>query len=272
MIFSFTEKHWKQLIAVPFVLLIAASVLLVHNVVTKGSFLERDVELRGGKIIEAEIRGGAGDMPGYAHVRTAAEGRRVLIEIPAEQDENEVLGVLRSSGVLVGEPTVRTFGPSLGEVFWKQAQIALLVAFVAMSVFVFILFRSPVPSLIVILAATTDIVVTIAVLSMLGVQLSLSVLAALLMIIGYSVDTDILLTSNLLRHGGDTNAKIRSSMITGLTMSLTALAALSAMYLFAGSFVLSQMALVLIIGIVVDIPATWFANAGLLRWWMMKRA
>ncbi len=267
MIFSFMEKYWKQLTFAPILLLVVSSALIISNIASKGSFLERDVELKGGKLIEAEVSG----VPEIdANVRTLAGGKRILIEIPSESDEKEIISALKSSGVLVGEPTVRSFGPALGDIFWRQAQTAILAAFLTMSLFVFILFRSPVPCGIVILAAATDIIGTIAVLDLIGIKLSLPVLAALLMIIGYSVDTDILLTSNLLKGSGEVNEKIRNSMKTGLTMSATTLAALSVMYLISGSFVLSQIALVLIIGVVIDIPATWLTNAGLLRWWLIK--
>lgn len=271
MVFTIMEKYWKQLIAVPVILLILAAAFLAYNIVAKGSFMERDVELKGGKIIEAEVRSVEDVKALYPKARTISGQRpRVLIEITDEESEQQVIDSLRD--VMVGEPTVRRFGPALSEIFWKQAQFALFAAFVAMSVFVFILYRSPVPSFIVILAAATDIVVTIAVLDVIGVKLSLAVLAALVMIIGYSVDTDILLTSNMLRKGGGIDVKIRDSMKTGLTMSAAAIAALAMMYMIPGSPVLSQMALVLMIGVIVDIPATWFANAGLLKWWLIRKS
>jgi preprotein translocase subunit SecF len=86
------------------------------------------------------------------------------------------------------------------------------------------------------------------------------------MIIGYSVDTDIVLTTNMLRGGG-----VRSAMKTGLTMSAAAIAAFFAMYAISGSIVLQEMALVIILGILVDIPATYLANAGILRMWMERK-
>jgi preprotein translocase subunit SecF len=102
--------------------------------------------------------------------------------------------------------------------------------------------------------------------------LSLAVLAAILTIIGYSVDTDILLTSEILKSGGRKNIKenIDRAMKTGLTLTATTLVALLSIYLFSGSVVLQQIAFVLMIGLLVDLPATWWTNAGLLRWWLER--
>jgi len=56
-----------------------------------------------------------------------------------------------------------------------------------------------VPSSCVILAAVSDIISTIAVTNLLGLKMSTAGIAALLMLIGYSVDTDILLTTKVLK-------------------------------------------------------------------------
>ena len=89
----------------------------------------------------------------------------------------------------------------------------------------------------------------------------------LLTLIGYSVDTDILLTTEVMKRNRDDGITkgIRSAMKTGLTLTLTTLVALSAIYLISGSFVLDQIAIVLIIGLAIDIPTTWLTNTGILR-------
>ncbi len=106
-----------------------------------------------------------------------------------------------------------------------------------------------------------------------GIELSLAGLAALLMLIGYSVDTDIMLTSRLLRESEDKTLsdKIRRALKTGLTMTLTSIAALTALLLSAISPVLSQIAMVLIIGLTIDIMNTWLMNSVVLKWYCEKK-
>ena len=257
-------KYWKIFTFLPIVLLLLASVLLINNIVTKGSFMERSPELVGGKIITMQVSDAGKISLPYTVRMTSAN--IVIIEIPFDADEKAVIEKVRGQTEILGQPSVKTIGPVIGEIFWKQAQTAIIAAFVLMSLIVFILFRSPAPSLIVILAAITDIVVTIALLDLVGIKLSLHVLAALLMIIGYSVDTDIVLTTNMLRGAG-----VRGAMKTGLTMSAAAIAAFFAMYAISGSIILQEMALVIMLGILVDVPATYLANAGILRMWMERK-
>ncbi len=258
------QNHWKAFTFLPVIALLLAAALLINNIVAKGSFIERSPELVGGKIITMQVSGASKISLPYAVRMTSAN--TVIIEIPFDADEKAVIEKVRGQTEILGQPSVRTIGPVIGEIFWKQAQTAIIAAFVLMSLVVFILFRSPAPSLIVILAAITDIVVTIALLDLGGVKLSLHVLAALLMIIGYSVDTDIVLTTNMLRGAG-----VRGAMKTGLTMSAAAITAFFAMYAISGSIILQEMALVIMLGILVDVPATYLANAGILRMWMERK-
>jgi preprotein translocase subunit SecF len=104
--------------------------------------------------------------------------------------------------------------------------------------------------------------------------------AALLMLIGYSVDTDILLTTRLLKRKGELNDKIKDAMKTGMTMTLTTLAALIALFVVSsGSYlvssftridIISDVSVVLIFGLIADIINTWMTNVGILKWYLEK--
>jgi preprotein translocase subunit SecF len=113
-----------------------------------------------------------------------------------------------------------------------------------------------------------------------GIALSLGTVAALLMLIGYSVDTDILLTTRLLKRKGELGDKIKDAMKTGMTMTLTTLAALIALFLVSsGSYLVSSftridiirdISVVLIFGLIADIINTWMTNVGILKWYLEK--
>jgi len=115
-----------------------------------------------------------------------------------------------------------------------------------------------------------------------GLELSLGTVAALLMLIGYSVDSNILLTTNLLRKKGDLNEKVRNAMKTGITMTFTTISAIFAMFLVSSSIhlfsshfapipMLRDISLVLLFGLTMDLLNTWLFNAGVLRWYMEKK-
>ena len=99
-------------------------------------------------------------------------------------------------------------------------------------------------------------------------------IAALLMLIGYSVDTDILLTTKVLKRrkeGGTAFERTVKAAKTGLTMSLTSLAAATACLIFSQSDVIKQIMTIIVIGLLFDIIYTWIQNAGILRWYMEKK-
>lgn len=176
----------------------------------------------------------------------------------------------------------KSIDPVFGEKYQIQAFKALIIAFALMAIVVFIVFRTFIPPLAVIVAAFSDIVISIACMDIIGIELSLGTVAALLMLIGYSVDSDILLTTNLLRKKGDLNEKLRNAMKTGITMTSTTLSAVLAMFLvssyihlfsshFAPIPMLRDISVVLLFGLVMDLMNTWLLNAGILRWYVEKK-
>ncbi len=87
------------------------------------------------------------------------------------------------------------------------------------------------------------------------------------------MDTDILLTTRVLVHReGNLVARIKRAMETGLTMSITTFTAMMVLFFVSSSKVLDDVALVIMIGMLVDIINTWIQNVGILRWYVERRA
>jgi len=166
---------------------------------------------------------------------------------------------------------VEVMGSSLGKSFFKQTIYALLIAFLLMGIVVFLYFRTIAPSLAVMLAAFSDIVVTLAIFNLTGIKLGTAGIAAFLMLIGYSVDTDVLLSTRVLkRKEGTVMERVRGAMKTGLTMSGTTLTAVIVALIFVKSEVIGQIMLILLIGLLVDLVMTWIQNVGILRLYLEK--
>jgi len=165
-------------------------------------------------------------------------------------------------------------GSTLSESFYKQLLFAILVAFIFMAIVVFILFRTLVPSGAVILSAFADILMTLVMIDILGLKMSTAGIVAILMLIGYSVDTDILLTNRILkRHEGTLNGRIFGAFKTGMTMTLTSLVAMVVALIVVSSFssVLSQIFTILVIGLGFDLINTWITNVSILKWYALKK-
>jgi preprotein translocase subunit SecF len=140
-----------------------------------------------------------------------------------------------------------------------------------MAIVVFLRFKTFVPSFAVILSAFSDIITTLAVMIVFSIKLSLGSFVALLLLIGYSVDTDILLTTRLLvKKEKEVHERIRSAMKTGLTMTGTTLCAMSVLFLVSTASLLREIALVIIIGLLVDLVNTWIQNVGILVWYLER--
>ena len=165
-------------------------------------------------------------------------------------------------------------GASFGATLQQQAVIALAFSFIGMAIVVFVVFRIFVPSAAVVLSAFSDIVIAAALMNIFGIPLTLATVAALLMLIGYSVDSDILLTNRVLKRQGNLADKMAGAFTTGFIMTSTAMAAAIAMFVVAllGQVeIIHQIATVIIFGLVADIFNTWVLNAGILRWYLEGR-
>lgn len=170
--------------------------------------------------------------------------------------------------------TIEFTGPTLSKNFYRQLIIALIFSFILITLVVFIMFRTLVPSMAVIFAIFADVVMPLALIDFLGIKLSAAGIAAFLMLIGYSVDTDILLTTRVLKkREGTVNERIYGAFKTGIFMNITGLlAVLPAFFIVTGlpdSF--RQIFFILALGLVADVVNTWLTNASILKWYTIKR-
>jgi preprotein translocase subunit SecF len=276
---DFYDKNYKSLLIIPILLLILSLSFLGYNFFSTGSFVDVGVSIKGGISVTAlgEIEKSLLEIEDYIQTQfpssdvsarelsNAGETVGVTLEV-SEVSQAEFLPVVREYLGQDLEYSAEETGSALGQSFFRQMMVALGLAFVLMGIVVFISFRTVVPSLAVILSAASDMIITLAVISLLNVKLSLAGIAAFLMLIGYSVDTDILLTTRVLkRKRGTVIERVLSALETGMTMNITTLAAISIGLIFSTSDVLRQIMLILFIGLIVDMINTWIQNVGILR-------
>ena len=100
-------------------------------------------------------------------------------------------------------------------------------------------------------------------------------LVAIIMLIGYSVDTNILLTTRVLRkRTGSVNDRIDNAMKTGLTMSITTICVMcviSIISILTNIDVLASISSVLLMGLIGDLISTWLMNTGILKWYVEEK-
>lgn len=284
----FYFKHWKMLALIPLLLLIMSIGIIGHTVYTTGEFVNKGISLKGGTtymITKESIDFNAlrdtlrEKYPGHEiDVKSLTEGNLVIgatieTDMLDEALIAETVSFLKSEYSLSNDDlTIETMGSSLGDTFFTQVFKALIIAFVLMSIVVFIYFKNFVPSFAVIFCAFSDMVVTLAVVDLFNIKLTTAGVAAFLMLIGYSIDTDMLLTIKVMKdkeHSFFYN--VHGAMKTGTTMTLTALAAVGIALIFAQSDVLKQIMTVLFIGLIADLLYTWVQNVAILRWYYERK-
>ena len=287
---DFYDKKYKALLIIPFVMFITALALIGMKIAQTGDFMNKDVSLKGGVTItiptDAQIEPLSlenalkGSFPGNdITVRALSQfGTQIGVIVQADVAQGEVSGLLDSIRqatklkLKANDYTAEVIGSTLGQSFFREAFKALIFAFIAMAIVVFIYFRTFVPSMAVVLAAFSDIVVTLAVVNLMGMRIGTAGIAAFLMLIGYSVDTDILLSTRVLkRKEGSVMDRVLSSVTTGMTMTMTSIVAVTVALLFAQSDTIRQIMTILLIGLIADIINTWIQNVGILRLYLERK-
>lgn len=283
------ENKYKTLVLIPFIILLLAFIQIGVQYSLTGDFVHKGISLKGGSTISFNYDSSM-DLNGLEEflkksfpqaeitvqtLSAAGKIRSVAVDVDL-QEKTEIDMFHTALAKHVGLPktafSVETIGSSLGQSFFMQTMVSLLLAFVLMGIVVFLYFRAIGPSAAVILAAFSGIVVTLAIFNLTGQKLTTAGVAGFLMLIGYSVDTDILLSSRVLkRHDGTVVERIYGAMKTGLTMTVTAIVAVLVALIFVQSEVIQQIMLILLIGLIVDIIMTWIQNAAILRYYVERK-
>ena len=278
------EKNYKLLLILPAVLLVLSLVYLAQFNIENGDLIYKDISLTGGTTItvfdeitdiedlKLHLKENFPDIL----ARTISDFRTdkqqaFFVETSSDVEEiksaiEEYLGYELDSS----NSSIEFTGSSLSEGFYQQLKIAILIAFIFMALVVFIIFRTPIPSLAVVVSAFADIVMTLAVINLTGMSLSIAGIVSLLMLIGYSVDTDILLTTRMIRkREGTLNSRMVGALKTGTMMTFTSIAAIlvALAIIYSFSDTLRQMFTILLIGLGFDLFNTWITNASILRWY-----
>jgi preprotein translocase subunit SecF len=272
----------RQLAAIPLAVLAVALLVIAGTFVMTGTPVEPGTEFTGGTELRVQTATPASEIPAQfddevasvSPIRSAPNTYIVTFGPDAgdveSQARNGLEPVTQNGETQAVVDSVQTTSASFGADTQRLAVFGVALAFVGMSVLVFLMFRTFVPSIAVVISAFSDIVIPLALMNVLGIKLSLGTVAALLMLIGYSVDSDILLNNHILRRRGSFYESTYRAMQTGVTMTLTSLSAMTVMSIVAWAFnidLLTSIGIVLVMGLATDLMNTYMLNLSLLRWY-----
>ena len=156
--------------------------------------------------------------------------------------------------------------------FYADSIILYILPLIVLAVLIAIYFNDNIPSFGIMLCAFSDVFFSLAIFNLMDLKLSTAGVAAFLMLVGYSIDTDILLAVRVLkRKEGSIFERTIGAMKTGMMMSMSALIAVLTAYFLTHSTVIKEIMFILAVGLVGDIIFTWIQNAGILRWHLEKK-
>ena len=291
---TWIAKHlsWRQMIIVPLLMALVFSGVLFFRWHTEGTPVPLSLDFKGGTIIRVR---GIDNVPNADVVKDNIKNIILAdIDVKVTEDRTRTTGVFGldmetdkpisdNEKEQIKEALTKQFGNSIiigmdwkgsiiTGIFKEQAWKAIVGAFIAMAIILFIAFRRSFPVGVMVLCVILDALGALGLMAIFRVPLSLASIAGLLMIIGYSVDTDILLSNHMLkRYGEDIRKRISNAMRTGLMTSGTTLITLVAIEVLTTAPLLYQLSSVLIFGVLVDVVNTWFMNAGMLLWYTERR-
>ena len=168
---------------------------------------------------------------------------------------------------------VENVGPKVSAELLKSGVIAITVALALMLIYIWIRFEWQF-SLGAIMALFHDVIVTLGLFSLLGLEINLSIIAAVLTIVGYSMNDTVVIFDRVrenLRKYSDikifelTNISINETLSRTLITSITTLLALLSIFIFGGE-ILKGFSLAMIFGVVFGTYSSiYISNAVLVR-------
>ena len=222
------------------------------------------IELRSNdqKITTSSLRDNLSQMNlGDVSVKNFGNKTDFLIKFENNSNKNVIeeikLSLDKSFGNNFSFRRVEKVGPKVSSELLKSGVIAISVALTLMLIYIWIRFEWQF-SLGAILALFHDVIVTLGLFSLLGLEINLSIVAAVLTIVGYSMNDTVVIYDRVrenLRKYSDikifelTNTSINETLSRTLITSITTLLALLSIFFFGGE-ILKGFSLAMIFGVI----------------------
>jgi preprotein translocase subunit SecF len=239
--------------------IVLSSVLILASIaslVVRG--LNFGIDFTGGTLIEVSYPdpadlGGLREVlgeAGYGDVQMQHFGtsRDVLIrvapraELASAQISEDILAALKHADAAVEMRRVEFVGPQVGEELTEQGGLAMLYALIGILIYVSLRFEYRF-SLGAVAALVHDVMITLGIFSLLQIEFDLTVLAALLAVIGYSLNDTIVVFDRVrenfrkIRKGGSEqvmNISVNETLSRTVMTGVTTLLVLTALFFLGG--------------------------------------
>ena len=262
------NKYFKVFNIFSFVLIIISVALLIFKGLNFG------VDFKGGTLIElratdkqitiSQVRQSFLNMNlGDVTVKEFGKNNDFLIKFEKKENSNKNLIVqikedlTKSLGPGFNFRRVESVGPKVSSELLRSGIIAIGLSLVAMLIYIWIRFEWQF-SIGAILALFHDVLLTLGIFSLFSLEINLSIVAAVLTIVGYSMNDTVVIFDRVrenLKKFSDvkifdlTNISINETLSRTIITSVTTLLALVSIYVFGGE-ILKGFSLAMILGVI----------------------
>jgi len=257
--------------------------------------LNYGVDFKGGTLLEIRIENkniqiqdirGSLNMPELGDVNVKQFGEKgdflIKFEKNANKDEKFIselkISISKKIGSAVNFRRVETVGPKVSSELLKQGITAIALALGAMLFYIWIRFEWQF-SLGSIIALIHDVVITLGIFSILSFEVNLSIVAAVLTIVGYSMNDTVVIfdriRENLLKY-----SKLKTNEIADISVnetlsrtiitSLTTLLALFSIFILGGE-ILKGFSFAMILGVVIGTYSSIFVASPVLNYFKVTQ-
>ena len=277
------NRFYNQFNVLSSLLIIASLILLIFKGLNFG------IDFKGGTLIElrssdtkinvSSLRDNLNQMDlGDVSVKKFGNDQDYLIKFENKDNKKNIIEEIRSSldksfGNNFDFRRVENVGPKVSAELLKSGIIAISISLAVMLIYIWIRFEWQF-SLGAILALFHDVIVTLGLFSLLNLEINLSIIAAVLTIVGYSMNDTVVIFDRVrenLRKYSDikifelTNISINETLSRTLITSITTLLALLSIFFFGGE-ILKGFSLAMIFGVVFGTYSSiYIANSVLVR-------
>jgi SecD/SecF fusion protein len=213
-------------------------------------------------------------------IQQFGEGRDFIVRSVSDRSEEIIEAMKRSFGEGSFEVMrVETVGPAVGEDLRNAAFKAFLYAMIGICVYISLRFEFRF-AITAIIALLHDVLVSLGMLAITGREISLPVIAALLTIVGYSINDTIVVFDRIredrkfMRRSSQEeiiNTSINQTLSRTVLTSLTTMLVVVSLFVFGGK-VINDFAFVLLVGVAVGTYSSIFVASPLLLDWPGRRA
>ncbi len=276
------NSYYKKFNVVSLILVVVSLVLLFFKGLNFG------IDFKGGTLIElrsmdskinvSSLRDNLNQINlGDVSVKTFGNDNDFLIKFENNNKKDIIQNIKsnleKSFGNNFNFRRVENVGPKVSSELLRSGVIAITVALMLMLIYIWIRFEWQF-SLGAILALFHDVIVTLGLFSLLNLEINLSIIAAVLTIVGYSMNDTVVIFDRVrenLRKYSDikiydlTNISINETLSRTLITSITTLLALLSIFFFGGE-ILKGFSLAMIFGVIFGTYSSiYIANTVLVR-------